>query len=85
MLICVGYGQPNVDITWSRDGQVILNSSSVSITEEDLIQGGRTFKQSFLQVCSVQFDQSGTYTCSVNNGIMSTNSSLQLSVNGEFL
>ena len=83
MLICVGYGQPNVDITWSRDGQIISNSSLVSIYEEDLAQGGRVFKQSFLQLCSLQMSDSGVYTCSVSNGMSSVNSTVDLSVVGK--
>ena len=82
MLICVGYGQPNVDITWSRDSQVISNSSLLSIYEEDLAQGGRVFKQSFLQLCSLQMSDSGVYTCSVSNGLSSVNSTVELSVVG---
>ena len=82
VLICVGYGQPNVDITWSRDGQVISNSYLVSVYEEDLAQGGRVFKQSFLQLCSLQMSDSGVYTCSVSNGLSSVNSTVELSVLG---
>ena len=85
MLICVGYGLPNVDITWSRDGQIISNSSLVSIYEEDLAQGGRVFKQSFLQLCSLQMSDSGVYTCSVSNGLSSVNSTVELSVVGTSL
>ena len=82
MLICVGYGLPNVDITWSRDGQIISNSSLVSIYEEDLAQGGRVFRQSFLQLCSLQMADSGNYTCAVSNGISSLTSTVDLSVLG---
>ena len=82
MLICVGYGQPNVDITWSRDDQVISNSSLVSIYEKDLVQGGRLFRQSFLQLCSVQMEDSGVHTCVVSNGMPSVTSTVELSVLG---
>ena len=80
VLICVGYGQPNVDITWSRDGQIISNSSLLSIYEEDLAQGGRVFKQSFLQLCSVQTSDSGNYSCTISNGMTSLSSDVTLSV-----
>ena len=83
VLICVGYGLPSVDITWSRDGQIVSNSSLVSIYEEDLAQGGRVFKQSFLQLCSLQMSDSGVYTCSVSNGLSSVNSTVELSVHGK--
>ena len=82
VLICVIYGQPNVDITWSRDGQVITNSSLVSINEEDLTQGGRVFKLSFLQLSSLQMSDSGVHTCSVSNGLSSVNSTVDLTVVG---
>ena len=85
VLICVGFGQPSVDITWSRDGQVISNSSLVTIYEEDLSQGGRVFKQSFLQLCSLRMSDSGQYTCTVNNGLSSVNSSVELSVAGRLI
>ena len=83
VLVCVGYGQPNVDITWSRDGQIISNSSLVSIYEEDLAQGGRVFKQSFLQLCSLQMADSGNYTCAVSNGLSNANSVVLVSVSGK--
>ncbi len=85
VLICVGFGQPRADITWTRDGQEISNRSLVTIYEEDLAQGGRVFKQSFLQLCSLRMSNSGVYTCSVSNGLSSVNSSLLVTVNGEFI
>ena len=80
VLVCVGFGEPDVNITWSRDDQVISNSSLVSIYEEDLTRGDRLFKQSFLQLCSLQMSDSGTYTCTVSNGKASITSTTELSV-----
>ena len=80
ILVCVGFGEPDVNITWSRDDQVISNSSLVSIYEEDLTRGDRLFKQSFLQLCSLQMSDSGTYTCTVSNGKASITSTTELSV-----
>ena len=85
VLICVGFGQPRADITWTRDGQEISNTSLVTIYEEDLAQGGRVFKQSFLQLCSLRMSDSGVYTCSVSNGLSSVNSSVELAVSGRLL
>ncbi len=85
VLICVGFGQPRADITWTRDGQEISNRSLVTIYEEDLAQGGRVFKQSFLQLCSLRMSDSGVYTCSVSNGLSSVNSSVELSVSGRLI
>ena len=80
ILVCVGFGEPDVNITWSRDDQVISNSSLVSIYEEDLTRGDRLFKQSFLQLCNLQMSDSGTHTCTVSNGKASITSTTELSV-----
>ena len=81
VLVCVGIGNPS--ITWSKDGQVLYNTSTLSIYEEDLLQGGRLFKQSFLQLCSLQPSDSGNYTCSVSNDFSSDSSSIDLTVTGK--
>ena len=83
LLACVGYGVPSVDVTWMLNGQAVLNSSLVSITEEDLVRGERTFRQSFLQICSVGMANAGVYTCVVSNGETSVNSTTQLTVTGK--
>ncbi len=85
LLACVGYGLPSVEISWMRDGQTVMNSSLVSIAEEDVTQGERLFKQSFLQICSVEMADAGEYTCIVSNGEVSVNSSTQLTVTGKYI
>ena len=84
LLACVGYGVPSVEITWVYNGQAIMNSSLVSISEEDVVYGERIFRQSFLQLCSVNLRDSGAYTCIVSNGRMTVNASSELSVSGKF-
>jgi len=83
VLVCVGYGgAADVNITWSYEGQTISNDSLRTVMEETLEQGGRTFKHSYLQLCSVQASQSGNYTCSVSNGVTTQTSDVTLSVTG---
>ncbi len=82
LLVCVGYGIPDLDIIWSANGEVVQNSSIVTIYEEEVLQGGKLFKQSFLQLCSLATSHSGVYTCSVNNGPSVINATTQLSVSG---
>ena len=83
-LVCVGYGQPNVEISWTLNGKVVMNDSLVSIYEELVYQGGRLFKQSFLELCSLELAKSGVYTCSVSNGRTIVNATTQLSVSGKY-
>ncbi len=84
LLACVGFGEPNVEITWKRDGAAIMNSSLVTITEEEVTQGGRVYKQSFLELCSLMVSDSGVYTCSVSNGETMVNATTQLTVEGKY-
>ena len=85
LLTCVGYGQPDVQITWSKNGEVIMNSSLITTHETNVTRGGRLYKQSYLDLCSVEVSDAGTYTCTVSNGEIATNASTQLSVTGENL
>ena len=83
LLTCVGYGQPDVQITWSRNGESIMNASLISINEEEVTQGGRLFKQSFLELCSLQSSDAGDYVCTVSNGAATANATTQLLVSGK--
>ena len=83
-LVCVGYGQPNVEISWTLNGEVVTNDSLVAFYEEVVSQGGRLFKQSFLELCSLAVANSGVYTCTVTNGRTMVNATTQLSVSGKY-
>ena len=83
LLLCVGYGQPDVQITWTRNGQLIANSSNVSIYEEEVTQGGRQFKQSILELCSLEVNDAGSYVCTVNSGPATVNATTQLFISGK--
>ena len=82
-LTCVGYGLPGVEIRWVLDGETLTNISNTLIYEREVVEGNMTFFQSVLQLCSVELTDAGSYFCVVSNGIMSTNSSVQLSVTGK--
>ena len=82
-LTCVGRGDP--EISWSRNGQVLSNTSDLFIHEEDINDEGRTLTQSFLQLCNLVLADAGTYTCVVSNSIRSVNSSVQLTVTGTYV
>ena len=82
LLACVGSGVPTVNITWMRNGQVILNliSPQISISDEHAFLVGTVFTQSFLQICGVSMEDAGDYTCVVSNGQHSASSTTQLAV-----
>ena len=67
LFICMGYGQPDVQVTWSRNGEAIENTSLVTIYEEEVTQEGRSFQESILELCSVDVSDAGSYTCTVSN------------------
>ena len=81
LLTCVGYGQPDVQVTWNRNGENIMNASLVTIYEEEVTQGGRLFKQSFLVLCNIGIFEAGQYVCIVDNGRTEFNFSVQVDVN----
>ncbi len=80
LLACVGYGLPTAEVTWMRNGQTIMNSSLVSVIEEDVVQEGKVFRQSVLQLCSVEVSDSGSYLCVVSNGLSDANFTVNLLV-----
>ena len=84
VLVCVGYGEPSVTVTWWKSNTEVTNTSRVTIIEEDLAQGGRLFRQSFLQLCSVDLSDAANYTCTVTNGSSSTSANTELAVTGTF-
>jgi len=80
LLSCVGYGQPDVLISWSFNGRTLVNSSLVTIYEDKFVQGAGIFNQSTLQLCSVGMSDAGAYTCTVSNGHIQTTSDVRLTV-----
>ena len=84
LLVCVGYGQPNVEISWTLNGEVVMNGSLITIYEEEVSNRERLFKQSFLELSSLEVANSGVYTCTVSNGRTIVNATTQLSVSGKY-
>lgn len=82
ILACAGYGNPQVEFSWSISGRTLANTSLVTIYHEDFVQGASVFKRSFLQLCSVALTDIGNYTCAVSNGLASTNATTLLDVDG---
>lgn len=83
ILVCVTYSEGDEQIAWSRNGVPITTSSLISISEEDATIGGRVFKQSFLELCSVSVSDAGGYTCTVSNGQNTDSATIQLDVSSK--
>jgi hypothetical protein len=85
LLVCVAFGEPSVDIAWSFNRATFVNSSLVTIYEEQYFKGGRVLKQSFLQLCGVSGTDAGAYRCTANNGLATANATTQLNILGELV
>ena len=80
LLTCVGYVQPNLEITWLFNGAPVVQSSLVTISAVDVNGTGNSIplRRSFLQICGVTTDQSGSYTCVISNGAESDEHTIEL-------
>ena len=84
VLACVGYGSPQVSsVTWSKDGVVLVNSTRITIFENQVTESGFTFVKSILEICATQDADSGQYRCSANNTISFETADFELQVNTE--
>ena len=78
-LACAGYSEPYVEITWILNGASVYYSPLLTNTTED-VTDPIPIRQSFLQICAVNANVSGSYTCIVSNRVMSTEYTIQLTV-----
>ena len=87
LLVCTGHSLPHNSstVSWIKDSQELSNSSTVTITEEIIVQNNRHLRTSYLIICGLQFSDSGNYTCVVSNGEQENNATTTLSVPGEFI
>lgn len=80
ILSCVGFGHPNIDTTWTRNGQILTNSTKVVTFQQNAVYLGVSFNMSFLQLCNVSMEDAGGYTCVVSDGRVTTNGTVALTV-----
>ena len=67
-LTCVAYGDLPLSISWSRESSIVMNDSQrITIYEEEVEEGGITFIQSILQICSTETNDAGVYNCIAEN------------------
>ena len=69
VLTCVASGKPLPIITWREDGVDRKDDSRITITEEVVSVGGTVLKKSYLEICNSTTEDSGEYSCIVDNEI----------------
>ena len=79
LLTCVAYGDQPLSISWSREGSVLMNDSQrITIYEAEIEEGGTTFIQSILQICSIGADDAGVYSCNAENEVGNDTANFEL-------
>ena len=66
-LACTASGMPYPDFQWYKDGELLMNQTLTSIYNEQFENNGGLFTTSILELCSVEVDDSGTYSCQAVN------------------
>lgn len=74
----MGFGEPDVALSWSFNGAPVVESSLAAVYQQNTVRGGRVFRQSFLQLCSLTVSTAGTYTCIASNQRMITNATARV-------
>ena len=81
--VCVGFSQdepPN--ILWQFGDELLSNDTSdlVTVYESQIMQNGLNFTESILELCSVEVENAGNYSCTANNSRGSHSFGFTLSV-----
>ena len=63
LFTCVALGDTPPNIMWYRNGQKLYNDSRITVYNDTIEQGGLTFTQSVLELCSAEPSDEGEYTC----------------------
>ena len=80
LLTCVAYGDPIPNLTWSKDGEELSNTSRISLFSSILEEGGLQYPQLTLEICASELEDAGTYTCTAANENGTDSSYLELTV-----
>ncbi len=69
-LTCVGYGaESDTWITWRKDDTELTGDARLNINSSVVTEGGLSFVMSILEICSVEVNDTGVYSCMADNGV----------------
>ena len=77
---CAAYGDPVPTISWSRGSSELANSSVITIYQEVLNVSGLAFMKSILEICSIDEDDAGQYSCFAETSTSNDTANFELSV-----
>ena len=81
--VCVGFSQDEPpDIFWRFGDELLSNetSSLVTVYESQVEGNNLVFTESILELCSVELENDGMYSCTASNSAGSSSSNFTLSV-----
>ena len=81
-LTCQGKGVPRPTVVLFKNGQKITNSSRVTLTSS---ASGDKLVTSELVISDTRYEDSGVYTCVIENSLGGNNSSGTISVHGKLV
>ena len=82
ILTCVAYGVSHPDVTWSKGGAEIFNTTRMIVYSTRLEKGGVPFTHATLEICGVELGDAGMYSCQSSNQNGSDTRSFDLIVPG---
>ena len=66
-LACTASGVPYPTVQWYKDGVLLTNDSLTTIYNDEFDRDELQFTSSILELCSVNEDDIGTYSCLASN------------------
>ena len=83
--VCVAYGIPDPSISWNRGDTTLSNGSQIFIYEVLLVQDGVKYVQSIIELCSIEEENGGQYSCFAENTVGNDTATFVLTVIGKAL